>query len=420
MREAYDRGVVDKTQAHDLAGVAETGVEYNAAWQKWMARIAWLFHHAERMNREVTFLAAYRMGRATGLDHEAAISKAADVTWKSHFDYQNTSRPRLMQNDYMKVLLTYRNYVINMNYRLFRDLHQMLKGETAEDRREARAQLGGITLSMMLHAGIKGTWGYALITSLLGMFADDGDDDVEEALQGALVRMFGTEIAGMMLNGVPGHLAGINLTRRIGMPELWFRSSDRVLEGEDAYAYWLSEMVGPVPGIAENAFRGAAKISDGDYFKGVEAMMPKMIRDLMKAYRYTTEGATTSSGLPLVDNVGVVDAMKQALGFTPARIAEAYEVNSRLKNRENRIETERSRIINAAMREVMAGDLSDATLARVQSFNEANPDYPITGDAIRRAATGRARAERDTVGGIRLNRRLDARLREEAAPLIYQ
>ncbi|KAB2922215.1 MAG: PLxRFG domain-containing protein [Dechloromonas sp.] len=420
MREAYDRGVVDKTQAHDLAGVAETGVEYNATWQKWMAKIAWLFHHAERMNREVTFLAGYRMGRAAGLDHEAAISKAADVTWKSHFDYQNTSRPRLMQNDYMKVLLTYRNYVINMNYRLFRDLHQMLKGETAEDRREARAQLGGITLSMMLHAGIKGTWGYALITSLLGLFADDGEDDVEEALQSALVRLFGTQVAGMMLKGVPGHLTGVDMTKRIGMPELWLRSSDRALEGEAAYSYWLSEMVGPVPGIAENAFRGAAKISDGDIFKGIEAAMPKAIRDLMKAYRYATDGATTSSGLPLVDNVGLVDAMKQALGFTPARIAEAYEANSRLINRENRIESERSKIVNAAMREVMTGELTDAMLAKVQAFNEANPDYPITGDAIRRAVSGRASAERDTVGGIRLNRRLDARLRGEAAPLIYQ
>ena len=421
MKEAYRRGTVDKTQSHDIAGVGETGIEYNSTRQKVMGYISWFFHHAERMNREVTFLAAYRMARDNGFDHDAAIEKAADLTWKTHFDYQNTSRPRLMQNDAAKVLLTFRNFQVNMLYRLFRDAHQSFKGATPEERAEARGQLGGITLMLLTHAGIKGVWGYARGMSLLGMFADDGDDDVEQALQSALVGMFGKNIAGMMMNGVPGHLTGVSLSNRIGMPDLWFRSSDRTLEGDDVYNYWLSEAVGPVPGIVENTFRGVQRIGDGDIVRGIETMMPKAIRDLMKSGRYAFDGVSTMSGNQIIDDVNVGDVIKQALGFTPARIAEAYDVNTKLRNREQRILDERGKLLASAAKEAGSGQgISEDTISEIQDFNARNPDYPISGKSIRTSMKSRQRGASDTIGGIRLNSKLDARLRSEAAPRIYQ
>jgi len=36
MKEAYRRSTMDATQSHDLAGVAETGVEYSSWRTKWM------------------------------------------------------------------------------------------------------------------------------------------------------------------------------------------------------------------------------------------------------------------------------------------------------------------------------------------------------------------------------------------------
>src|SRR5690606_23842470 len=63
MIEAYRRGTIDKTQSHDLAGVAESGVEHNVRREKIMAAFSFMFHHAERLNREATFLASYRLAR---------------------------------------------------------------------------------------------------------------------------------------------------------------------------------------------------------------------------------------------------------------------------------------------------------------------------------------------------------------------
>jgi N12 class adenine-specific DNA methylase len=332
----------------------------------------------------------------------------------------NTSRPRVMQSDTAKVLLVFRNFQISMLWRLFRDAHQVFNGRTAAEKKEARAQLLGITAMMMLHAGITGTWGYALLMMLTGLFLDGGSDEAEEELKRAVVETFGPGAGGMLLKGVPGHVLGLDLTNRLGMPELWFRSSDRTLEGEDQYNYWLQQMVGAVPGIFENQWRGIQQIGEGETWRGVETMSPKFVRDLMKAARYAEEGVTTYSGEPLLDNLNAAQIVVQALGFTPANVSERYETNTRLKNRERRITRERQSIladVTSAMRdgEVVAPDLVD----EVRAFNAANPDYPITPDTIMRSLRSRMRASREMEGGVRLNQRLDQRLREEAAPSIY-
>src|SRR5699024_9160529 len=119
--------------------------------------------------------------------HDEAIREASDLTWKIHFDYQNSSRPRFMQGDVAKVMLLFRSYTVNTLWRMFRDAHQTFNGASKEERDEARAQLTGITLSMMAHAGIKGVWGYGLLMGLLGLFFPGGDDDAEQWLEDALL-----------------------------------------------------------------------------------------------------------------------------------------------------------------------------------------------------------------------------------------
>ncbi|TPW31459.1 PLxRFG domain-containing protein [Martelella alba] len=282
MDAGYRTGIIDRTQSHDLAGIGETGVEYRPGRAKVMAAISWAFHHAERLNREVTFLAAYRIARQKGLDHEGAVLKAGDLTWKTHFDYQNTSRPRMMHSDTAKALLVFRNYNVNMLYRLFRDTHQALHGESKEIRREALTQLSGITAMMMANAGIKGTWMFGIAMVLAGFFLDDGDDP-EQELKKAMVEAVGPMMAGLAMDGIPGYLTDTSLSGRVGMPDLWFRSPDRQLEGEDSYNYWLGQVVGAAPGIVENMLRGIGMIKEGKTYRGVETIAPTFITNLMRA-----------------------------------------------------------------------------------------------------------------------------------------
>lgn len=420
LEEAYRRSTIDASQAHDLAGVSETGIEYNDLRTKWMSRISFFFHHGERMNREVTFLAAYRMARAKGLEHMPAIEKAADLTWKAHFDYANSSRPRLMQNDAAKVLLTFRNFSVNLLYRLVRDTAQSLHGASKEERTEARTQLAGITAMMALHAGVRGVWGYALAMTLIGLFLPDGSDDAEDWLKDAVVETLGTTLGGIVLNGVPGHLAGVDLTSRVGMPELWFRSPDRQLEGEDLYHYWLSELLGAGVGMVETGFRGVSMILDGNVYRGIETLMPKFSRDLMRASRFAQDGAQTLKGDELLPDMDVGQILGQALGFTPAQLAERYDQNSHLKNAEMRITDERSTLMGRYSAALRKGERPDEGVIRaIMVFNAGNPDYPITAKSLKQSHQARMRSSDRIQGGVSLNPKLAPRLRSEAPTPIY-
>ncbi|MND20844.1 Transglycosylase SLT domain protein [compost metagenome] len=418
MRTAYDAGYLESTQSHNLAGVGETGVQYNPKLNKVMGIVAWQFHQAERLNREITFLAVYRLAREAGTSHEQAIDQARRMTRRIHFDYQASNRPRIMQGDTAKVLLVFRNFQINMLWRLFRDTHQAVTGDKAA-RREAIHQLAGITGMMALNAGVRGVWLYGLSMALASMFFGD---DAEERFKAGTVELLGPTAAGFLLNGVPGHTLGISLSERVGMPDLWFRSPDRQMEGKESYNYWESQLLGAAPGIVQNMWLGWGQVVDGHVFRGVETMSPKFIKDLLRAARFANEGATTLRGDPLVSTFKPNEIVAQILGFTPAVLAEQYERNSALKNAEQRIMDERRGLIDRYASAYKLGDREEQAKIReeMKGFNRDNREVAITADSITRSIRSRQRYSQRTEGGVALNPRLDRRLRDTLGDAIYR
>ncbi len=408
-------GLIDKTQAHDLAGVGETGVEYNPVRHKVMGYISWAFHNAERYNREVTVMAAYRLGRESGLGHEAAIKEAAELTWTTHFDYSSGNRARFMQNDTAKVLLVFRQHSINMLSRLVIDLRGAMKGETPEVKRMAKRRLAGMFSMFGLFAGVMGIPGVMAILALLDLFDDDDDPwSTEDKMKRNLVDALGPDVAAVVLGGLPGTVSDLSLTERVGMGYLWFRPAGRELEGKDAYLYWMEQVLGAAPAMVSNAFTGMKMIGEGHVWRGIEAMMPKAIKDAMRAGRYTQEGVLTMDGTPLVDEVSTWNVIAQAMGFTPAHIAERYDTNRALKNAEQHILTERRSILNRYAMAVKQGDteMRGKLLERIRAFNKRYPQYPITGRTISQSLKARAQRQAGAEGGIVLNRRLEF-LREQ-------
>jgi hypothetical protein len=421
IQEAYDIGIIDRTQAHDLASIGETGIDYSPLKTRLMAAASWAFHHTERINREVTVLMAYRMARAKGLSHKEAIQAANDLTWKTHFDYQNNSRPRVMHNDMMKVALVFRNYSINMLYRLFRDIHQSVKGDSPAAKREARIQLAGITGMMMLGAGLTGTWGAGIVFALASAFMDD-DKDPEQELKKSMVEALGPMMAGIVLDGVPGYVTGTSQSESLGMRDLWFRSPNSELEGKNEFEYWQSQLLGATPSIASNIFRGYGLIKQGETYRGIEAMMPKAIKDPMKAYRYATEGATNTKGDTIVEDVGYGDVIRQALGSTPAKLAEQYDINNAGYNLQQGILRKRQNLLNSYAKASDKGDTQkqQEITDQIVEFNEKYPEQAITGKTITRSMKTRAQNAELATGGMRYNRKLRDRILEEQAPRIYE
>lgn len=424
IREGYRQGTIDKTQSHDTTSVAESGVEYNSAREKIMRAIGFFYHHAERFNREVTFLAAYRLARDEGLDFTAATEKAKAVTWDTHFSYVNSDRPRFMQGDIEKVIFTFRQFSVNLIWRLWRDTHQSFNGSTPEERAEARTQVIGITLSMFAHAGIKGVWGYGMLMALMALFLPGDREDHEEWLEKALIKE-GDDIGtaawnfamGSVLNGVPGQLTGIALSERIGSPDLWFRTPDSDLEGQDLAMHYLRGLAGPTFGIGEGLFRAASFAGQGELVRGVEAATPKFLRDLIRTGRFATEGVTTIKGDDILESMSPWELAMQANGFTPARLDAAYQDRGYLYLVQDRIESERRKIHRAATDALSDGKpIPPEVLEQVNDFNRRYPFFAINGESIRRSYRARIQSAERTVGGANLNPKLDTYLRELLAP----
>lgn len=430
MEAFYESGLIDRTQSHDLAGVGETGVEYTPLRAKVMEKISWAFHRAEVWNREVTALAAYRLAREAGQNMSEAIDTAHDLTWKTHFDYSNSSRPAVLQNDFAKVALVFRQHNINMLYRVIRDIHQSFKGETPQARREARYQLAGVMGMMTAMAGVTGTMGFSVAMMIAGALFGDDDDPMafEDQFKADVVDILGPQLGGVVLNGVPGHYLGIDLSSRIGMPDLWFRSPTRELQGKAEFQYWLSQSLGATVSLGEQLYTGFKVMTDdGDIARGIEMMAPKAVRDLMKAYRYSQDGLATIGKDQILpaDQIDATDIVAQAMGFTPAKIAETWDGNSALKNAETRVKQKRQRLINKWAMATMAGDKEAASevLDGIKAFNavKVHAGFPIKAETLKRSIKTRMNNAAKRVDGVLIgNKALGSALRDRLADPVYR
>lgn len=427
--DLYDRGTLDETRAHDLAGLSQSGAEYSPIKSKVVKGLSFLFHHAERFNREVTALAAYRLARGAGLTHADAVDKAAELTWMAHFDYDSANRPRYMEGPAARPLLLFKNFQVNMLYRLMRDTHQMFRGETPAVRAEARKQLAGI-MGMLALAG--GATGVPLVNQVViplwhYFFGDqDNEKSAGEDFRDHVLDALGPQLGGLVMDGVPGYLTGTSLTSRIAMPDLWFQSPDRVETAKEWYYDQLEQFLGPIEQAGHNFYNGYEVIKDGKgVARGIEMMMPQAAKNLMRAWRYANEGVLNMKGEAVVpkDQVGFDDVLKQAIGFTPAKVAEQYTRNDEKKNIESRINDKRQSLLNAFTSAAESGDrdAQQKALADIRAFN-AVPIHAnkITGRTIRDSIRQRNRLKSRAEGGVIVeNRALNAMIDRALPPRVY-
>lgn len=412
--EAFEQfkksGLIDKTQTHDLAGVAEGGLEYDSKWYKVMKGVGYLFHHAERYNREVTAMSAYKVAKDSGVEHEAAIKIATDLTFEAHFDYSNSNKARFMQNDLAKVALLFRQHSVNMTYRLWRDFHQMFKGESKEIRAQAKKQFSGIIGMTAIFAGAMGMPLFSLTGNLLEILFDDEDEpwNFDTEFRNFLADHLGAGGGKIAAHGLVDYLTGATVSSRVGMNNLWLRESNREMEGRDAVQHYAEQVLGPVFGLALSAGTGMDLMQKGQVERGIEAMLPKAIKDALKSMRYASDGVQTLSGNNIIDDVNDSDVIKQLLGFSPSVVSEQYERNNAIKGPEIRLKRRRSLLINRwafAMR-IKDRDLITEAMKEINSFNRVNPAIAIL-DKHRLASMKRRKSNSErSVNGVLIDKRL--------------
>jgi hypothetical protein len=425
--KGYESGVIDRTQAHELASIAESGVSYNPMWQSVMKVAGLPMHHTERFNREVTFLAAFRIAKKAGMNDANAFVKASDLTFATHYETQSSAKPRFMRSNLARVAFALKSYQANVLFRAFWDFNQSIKGATPEERKMAIGRFTTMVLMSLPMAGVRGMFAYSTvmaIASFLYGLAGGDDDDLDEKLRKTIVNaagdnMLSLAVAGMILEGIPGYVTGTALSDRIGMADMWFRSVDREMNPEQKWMYLIDQIGGPGVSILHQGFVAANEYAEGKDVHLGEKVAPAFIRNLLKAYRYAAQGVTDKDMNPIVEHVPVEDILKQAIGFTPAQIRERMDRNNFQRNAQRRITNERSQALAAAARARMGHGDTDAAQRKVDTFNDKYPSFMITGKTITQSVKARNARGRRMEFGVDLNPKLAPFLKEMTSGTIY-
>lgn len=411
-RAAYDEavraGTIDVTMAHDLAGIAQ-GEDAGVMWKirPVMRWASFLFHHAERFNRQVTFVAAYRLARESGADQKLAFEQATKATYDGHFDYGAANRPRIMQGNVAKVLLLFKQYGQNMVYTLARNAQQAIKAETPEARAQARKALGGL---LATHAAAAGVLGLPMVTTLLAAASMVGGDDDEPwdakvALQNMLADTFGQKTAEVLAHGL-SRLTPWDISGRVGLDKLIFPDVQEGLEGQRLAESAMAAALGPVAGIGVNLLKGMQMMSEGRYAMGLEAMMPAALRGPVKSIRYANEGVQDKSGISILDEVSPAAVAGQFLGFSPSEARNAQEGKSAIVALDRALGERRQELLAKIAKATMAKDEEAKVEAReeIKRFNEKNPGRRINPNHIMASVRNRQKRIDQAQDGVYLPR----------------
>lgn len=401
--EAVRSGVIDVTMAHDLAGIAQ-GEDAGVMWKlrPVMRAASFLFHHAERFNRQATFIAAYRLARDAGSDHYKAYEEAVKATYDGHFDYGSANRPRLMQGNVARVVLLFKQFAQNMIYTLGRNAYLAAKG----DKQALKTFAGVVTM----HAAGAGVLGLPLVGPLLALasaLGGDDDDpwDAEIALRNMLADVFGQQVSEVIAKGF-SRLTPWDISGRVGLDNLIFPDIREGLEGK----MWAQEMatglLGPVVGIGINGARGAQLLAEGDFMRGLESMMPVVPRNAIKSARFLQEGAKDSTGITIKDDVSALGIAGQLVGFSPSEVRLAFEGRSAVMNTDRRLNVRRAELLGQFSHAVMKKDSEAQAEAReeIKAFNEKNPGRRITSPQMWQSVRARQRRIDQAQDGVYLPR----------------
>lgn len=412
--EASDRGIFSNTYAQTLASGGNDrpiGVGHIDAFNK---AAAYLFNGMEHHNRMSTFLASYRLGRTSGMDHEAAMDHAVELTQLSHFDYTNANRPRWLQNDFAKVAMLFRQYAWGVTYALgrnFRNATRMDAGVTPEARVEATKAFTGLLARGMMFSGVTGLPMYWVAEHIMNMLNGDEDRpyDSTAALKSQLVQHVGQTAADAITTGPLGALTGAALSHGASYNDLWYKSPSSDLSTKEYVTDAMGQFMGAVPAVATNAAQGADMIAHGNVERGMEHFLPPAFAAMAKAARYSREGVTNTQGEPVVDRnqLDNRDLFLQAIGFTPQKVADAYAQNSAIKNIDKALKDRREYLIN---RLVLASSMNDTdeidqALTDIGRFNEKNADLPgvqIKAHGLISSARNHFKQQAEAINGVRL------------------
>jgi hypothetical protein len=410
---AEDYGLLDRSMTSDILDMDKksTALDRVNAWS------GFIFHHGERMNRQVSLIAAYnleleRMEKAGKKIDSAARTEAANsavkITELMNGGASAGSAPLLAKNGIGKLVFMYKRYGATMYYMMFKTAREAMKSEDKQVRQAAMRQIAGIFASAGLMAGVQGLPMFGVMAAIYNIFKGDDDDDAETAAR----KWLGEG----MFNGALNYLTGTAVANRIGLSDLLI-SGTGYQQQDNALLAMVQLLGGPVYGVADRLQQGVKLINEGQVERGLERIAPSALANAMKGYRFGTEGATTLRGDPITSDIGAGSAVGQMIGLAPAEYSRQLEINAFEKGVERKALKNRSKYLKEYYMAVRNGDTDGAAdaLKEMLKFNEKHPTAAITAETINNSMRQHMQTSAMMYHGVTFNKRLRPELLQSAA-----
>ena len=387
---------------------------------------SFLFHHAERFNREVAMTATYMLelqrmknkkdGPLSLAEKKEAAKIAIQETELTLGATASAGRPVFAQGGAGNVAMLFKRFAISKYYMMARMMDESFQAgkdaDTKENRRIARNQLGRFLVSTGLFAGVAGLPLMGAVGQIYDLFADEEDDNFDAMLR--------KTVGEGLYKGIINEALGVEVASRIGMNSLLYRPP--IIDKKDQSQLWtlLEQLGGPAIGIYLSVERGVGMIGEGEVARGVEAIAPASIRNVIKGGKQLITGeVTTRRGDAVIEDIGVGQILAQFGGFANADLIRQYEINKNETRKNDYLRTERTRLLRLANIAAAEGDREGykAALKKIRQYNKdiprsAGSKMLVMPDTLRKSRTAFQKRTQKTIGGIEYTPFMRRSLRE--------
>ena len=418
-----DRGLSDTTLAYDLGDRRSTPTQEAQGATRRVLRVGAntmtaLFHHTERMVREVTFMTSYRLYRdeinpATKkkYTHEEALPLAEAETYQALGNYHASERPRglvataergVVLNAHKPLgrsLLQFKMFPAFVTTFFIRNAYRMIAGLDAKDRAKAMAQFfGTLAMSGML-AGYAGVPGASMMMGALqGMMNayrwakddEDEDDPLDERdlefwfRNKWLPNTFGSIKIGdhtldeVLDRGLLTTMTGYDISGSLSLNNMWVPEVKESATASAAMQEYLMSLMGPGASLTLKQIPKAIDyFYKGEILRGFEQLSPAFARGVFTSERYEREGATTASGAIIkdADEFTKGQLWAQRFGFATEGLVAQREAIFHLQGEILKVKRERTELLDRLEREIDKGSDDDVekVLTKMAKFNASNP-----------------------------------------------
>ena len=339
----------------------------------------------------------------------AAANAAMRLITDTHGNYSMENAPTFLRGTLGRVLGQFQKFRIMLAGLYVREFYNAFRDPnlSPEERRVARRALMFLSGHAAITGGLIGSPAAAVFMLVYNMLS--GDDEERGDLERDIRQAVGDEtLANLLLRGVPT-LFGVDVSGTLGQGNLLSVAPYAELPSDrDTYAKYILSLTGPaIGGVGANAADAMALLSDGNYYKAMEKLMPRGIGAASKSLREAMTGETTMRGDVLTQpiDLGAVEALWGTLGLAPiSRVNRQFARNQFYKDEKfyqdrasdiKRAYTDASKSKDTGAMDALKLEWKGLQAARRERGFKVQPVLDLV-----KAPREQAKREKQTVGGI--------------------